>query len=97
MNQTSNLNRYIIMRRSCNISKNRLTDATQYFFRSHQRVFDASRMGKVFDTRTRHIRHRFIHRMPNRHVSPDTELEVSERGPVEWVQRHCIELVHGTG
>jgi len=69
----------------------------QIYFRSHQRVFDASGMGKIFDSRIRHIRDRSLYRMPDRYVSSDTEFEVSERRPDERIQRHCVKFVHGTG
>jgi len=69
----------------------------QIYFRSHQRVFNASGMGKIFDSRTGHIWHRSLYRMSDRYVGSDTEFEVSERRPDERIQRHCAKFVHGTG
>lgn len=65
--------------------------------RSHQRVRDASRMGKVFRPRAGHIRQRSVHRMFDRHAGPDTELEVSQCRPDERFQRRRVERVHGAG
>lgn len=54
-------------------------------------------MGKVFDSRTGRVRHRPFHRVSDRHAGPDTQFAISERRPIERLQRHRVEHFHGTG